>query len=1593
MDSVLKKLGIILISSLFAFVYAQDNCGSAIDLGSIGSPYSSTTSGANNDFSNCSMGSSEDHIFYIDVPVGSTLQIGQTTNGYDSRHRLAYGGACPGTTEIVCQDDPDISTHTWQNCTGSAQRVYWIQAGYSTSDGSYTLAWTLTAGSCPGNPDDCGSAVDLATLTSPHSSSTTGAANDFSVCSMGSAEDHIYYIDVPVGSTLEIGQTTNNYDSRHRLAYGGGCPGSTEILCQDDPDIDTYSWQNCTGSAQRVYYIQSGYSASDGDYTIEWSLTAGSCPVDPDDCGSAVDLSTLTSPYTNSTAGANNDFSSCGGSAGDHIYYMDVPNGSTFEVQQTSNDFDSEQSLSYGGACPGSTTLECSDWDTETFTWQNCTGSTQRVYWINDGWSTGEGTYTFEWSLTAGSCPTPLANDDCGTATAFPAIPTDGTCSTLTNQTNANATASGVTPTGACTTNWGTPDDDVWFSFVATTSIVYLEATYVSGTSDIYWQVFSTSCAGTMTSILCTDDNAGGTLTGLNIGDTYYIRMYNYYSSTSATVQDICLHGPIPGGAGCAGATNIAALPYSQTGVNTSGSGDNFDNNDACGSFYMNGDDYVFEYTPATDECIDIVLSNTSSWVGVFLTDLCPDDALANCVDYGTSSSGNPSITDVSLNGGTTYYITVSTNPSPQTTMFDIDIQTVACPTPPDNDDCVDATPFPTIPTGGGCAQLLNQSNVNALPSGVSPTGACSSNSGTPDDDVWFSFVATEATLYLEATYLSGTSDIYFQVFEANCAGSMTSILCTDNNTGGTMSGLTIGNTYYVRMYCYSSGVSPTYQDLCIHGAPAPVPGQDCTQPLILCSSTMTIGNPGYSGTGTVDDFSSSGNCTGGEKNSMWLQVNIAATGDLNFTIMPNDGSNNSNGAETDYDFLLWKMSGSGTTTDCPTISSSSGTALAACNYDSDGVTGVAPGGNAPAPINSWFDAAFEPTVNATAGDVFYLVIQNFSGSTQGFTVDFTSSGAGVVDYTPPTTIFWTGGIDDVWTDHENWGNCSVTPLCGVDAVVTGTVTNQPIIPTGDIRYVEDITINANAILTLDDNAELHVCGDFTNYGNIVFGDNSTIYFDGAGSTQNIYGNCTGANDFGHFVINKTGGEVILNCNIEIASDFTTSNNTSVLNTNGYAVTVGGDFNNFNGNTTYSNTGTTGTLTFDGTGAQNYDQGASQLDLNDIVMNNTGAGVTLLTNMYAKTNTGSLTLTDGIITTNAFEVYIQNDAPNAVLGHSVDSYVRGNLRREIQSLGSYDFPVGNATKEYQNANVEFIEATSINNLLAWFDVYPGAIPTQGGSECSTDYNIENEDNGYWSITADANSLTGKYNVTLYPTNATNTGGASGWTVTKKPTISTGTWGLNGKCVPSSTAAIVMRDSLQGFSVFGAAQSTVPLPLTLVNFDGKVQNNTNYLFWETAAEINSDYFVLLKSEDGVDFEQIAEIEAAGQSNTMRYYDFVDYEPFEKSFYKLGLIDQNGSGEYSDVILLERNNDLTGISVFPNPNNGDFDLSIRANRSMTVSYKVMDYTGRLVRVETLNLASGQNQKKIDLSAEANGIYTLIIFDENNVGIETIKVLKQK
>lgn len=111
-----------------------------------------------------------------------------------------------------------------------------------------------------------------------------------------------------------------------------------------------------------------------------------------------------------------------------------------------------------------------------------------------------------------------------------------------------------------------------------------------------------------------------------------------------------------------------------------------------------------------------------------------------------------------------------------------------------------------------------------------------------------------------------------------------------------------------------------------------------------------------------------------GEKNTRWFRIVIATDGVLEFTISPYNGS-------ADYDFSVWNRGASGT---CPTNLGSPDR----CNYAATSApTGIK--GNTNGNSNGASGNLFSNSMNVAAGDVIYLLIDNWDGTNVGFRLDF----------------------------------------------------------------------------------------------------------------------------------------------------------------------------------------------------------------------------------------------------------------------------------------------------------------------------------------------------------------------------------------------------------------------------------------------------------------------------------------------------------------------------------------------------------------------------------------------------------------------------
>ena len=237
---------------------------------------------------------------------------------------------------------------------------------------------------------------------------------------------------------------------------------------------------------------------------------------------------------------------------------------------------------------------------------------------------------------------------------------------------------------------------------------------------------------------------------------------------------------------------------------------------DATACFGTENDDVWFSFvataTTHNIQLLDVVGSTTdlyhSLWTGA--------DCTALTLVPGTCSDPNLS-NPVGLTIGATYYLRVySWGSSAQTSTFNVCIGTL--PPPPANDECSGALGL-TVNSDYLCGAVTPGTITSATASAVD-TAACG---GTENDDVWFSFVATAATHRIELKDVVGsTTDLFHSLWTGADCSALTLVpgTCSDPNTSNP-SGLTVGQTYYLRVYSWSAGSKIVNFNVCIGTDPA----------------------------------------------------------------------------------------------------------------------------------------------------------------------------------------------------------------------------------------------------------------------------------------------------------------------------------------------------------------------------------------------------------------------------------------------------------------------------------------------------------------------------------------------------------------------------------------------------------------------------------------------------------------------------------------------------------------------------------------------------------------------------------------------------
>ena len=586
----------------------------------------------------------------------------------------------------------------------------------------------------------------------------------------------------------------------------------------------------------------------------------------------------------------------------------------------------------------------------------------------------------------------------------------------------------------------------------------------------------------------------------------------------------------------------------------------------------------------------------------------------------------------------------------------------------------------------------------------------------------------------------------------------------------------------------------------------------------------------------------------------------------------------------------------------------------------------------------------------------------------------------------------WTGRESSDWSDSRNW---VVFSDSGYDfarnapstyskvAIRSGEtcISNNPIVNIDGLA--NDVTVREGHSLTVSNGHSLSVNGDLSLRGNLILDGSSRVITTGDASIAS-----------GSTVTFAIGDTLNVDGNLTLDGSLSFPAVSPATADTTRAVRVGRDLFVNSG----ASLGNGGSLVFAGNGEHG-------------LVNNTGSALTIKNNVeLRRPRNGSMpgniphtVFPDGTIFSKAtifgygiLEGDITFDGTGrAIVCGGYESYASGTVSKigggsmftfptgDDNVLGSVSATIASGNTVYakfhhkSSDNGDGTHGFGLDVIPRWWNV-ADMCPEDGGNRFDHVSNYE-----YWDIS----SPVGLSNVTLLSNAATSAEHFSSpneynGNEIQVAAYSNGCWknfggeaGISGSDhnVITIEGASIPKDPHRAVADFlitlGSKSKSTVLPIELTSFTATCDGRSALVEWTTATEHNNDYFSLERSDDAINFTEIARVAGAGNSIEPLDYSYTDYGIHGgDNYYRLVQVDYDGTRTATEIIVancIEPEVAEPDVQAYPNPFNGELTLVLDnfGNRAATI--EVYDMLGKLIYTEKASAPQNSYETILNLS----------------------------
>ena len=423
----------------------------------------------------------------------------------------------------------------------------------------------------------------------------------------------------------------------------------------------------------------------------------------------------------------------------------------------------------------------------------------------------------------------------------------------------------------------------------------------------------------------------------------------------------------------------------------------------------------------------------------------------------------------------------------------------------------------------------------------------------------------------------------------------------------------------------------------------------------------------------------------------------------------------------------------------------------------------------------------------------------------------------------------------------------------------------------------------------------------------------------------------------------------------------------------------------------------------------------------DVIINNTSSAGVSLNDEIGWSN--DFTLTDGVITNGGTAyndtIYIEDTTSSKSQEGSSSCFFNNVVVKQNIKSGSsstYHFPMGKGTASTDYMRMDFVLSGNMAGVEAIeVKCVPGITSGYVASEltaCSDQITADGTTITFDELSTDAYfdiddavgaRTSGSYGMHLYTANYITTN----WQddnilVVKRPSGSTddcawnsttGTYPNDGATGRNKADAYLKVDGFTTFSeVVPGGDFAAALPIDLISFGAEYDGKLDIvnLEWATATEENNEKFVIERSDNMEEIDDLMEVPGAGFSIVRVDYKAVDEDPLiGTSYYRLRQVDYDGQSEHSDWEVVENAymSNLVNFKVYYTNDRQSVVVSYNLGIAQEYEFVMYNVVGKKIVSEMIQGAAGDNEYIINLGDLPQGAYFIRLQGNNELFSEKI------